>query len=283
MKKQIVLFVVLLVAMIFMVPSLALAQSAETPDPFGDSSDEIGDMDSGSMDESASADESAIELPLKKRAKVVQKKLYPRAGKHELSLFFGINGADSFVVSLVEGLRYNYHITELFGVQVTGGYLQNFDKPDATLLTDTADKGGLNIDENFIKNAEIEWFVGADFVFYPVYGKFSLMSDVIAHYDIGIYAGCAVMALNTDSDAYRPAPDLGLVANIYFNSWLSLRADFMYYALIAVDNRAEPTAGEGGNIGDTGSSDVTLNKRGGTLLRHNLFVTLGISFHLPVE
>jgi len=274
MKKQIVLFVVLLVATVCLVPTLAMAQGAETPDPFGESGDEVSDP------VAEPADEEGIELPLKKRAKVVQKKLYPRAGKHELSLFFGINPADSFVLSLVEGLRYNYHINEMFGVQVVGGYMQSFDKSDTKLLTDNADKGGLSIDEEFIKNAEIEWFVGADFVFYPVYGKFSLMSDVIAHYDIGIYVGCAVMALGGDDDKYRPAPDLGLVANIYFNNWLSLRADFMYYALVAKDNRKEPTTQSGGNIGD---DTVTLDKRGGTLLRHNIFVTLGISFHLPVD
>lgn len=290
MKKQIVLFVALLAAIIWMLPVAVMAQGVDAPDPFEDEesaeapADEAPTVDEpGYEEEMAEAkdegQETEAQLPLERRAKVVQKKVYPKTFKHELSLFFGINPADSFVISLVEGLRYSFHINEMFGVQVVGGYLQNFDKPDTALLIDSGDQGGLDIDSDFIKNAEIEWFVGADFVFYPVYGKFALMSDVIAHYDVGVYVGCAAMSLNNGK--YSPAPDIGLVANIYFLKWLSMRADFMYYALITTDTRDLAGEAVGGTVGGTPQEGG--NERGGTLLRNNFFITLGISFHLPVD
>jgi outer membrane beta-barrel protein len=268
--------------MVWLLPAFALAQDVAPPDPFGE--DEMdSDMpevdNAGDVATEEEAGQPDVQLPLQKRAKVVQKKLYPKEGKWEINLFFGVNPADSFTLGIVEGLRLSYHIHEYFGVQVVGGYMQSFDRNATSLLTDDSSNGGLEIDPDFIKNAELQWMAGADFVFYPVYGKFSLMSDLIAHYDAGIYVGAAAVGLANGD--IGPAPDLGVFGNIYINKWLSVRADFMYYALIATDKRQDPAAGVTGT--DVTGGVAGLDQRGGTLVRHNYFITLGLSFHLPVD
>lgn len=277
MRKQTVLSVVLLAAMVWLLPTFAQAQMGP-PDPFGGS----GVDDFAAEEGRASQDGDAplnVQLPLEKRAKVVQKKLFPKENKWEINLFFGVNPADSFTLGIIQGLRVGYHIHEYFGVQVIGGYMQSFDRDSTKTLTGSATQGGLEIDKDFIQNAQLQWMAGADFVFYPVYGKFALMSDVIVHYDAGIYVGAAAIGMvNGD---IGPAPDIGLMGNMYINKWLSVRADFMYYALIATDKRFDPSKGTTGTNVEGVVTDI--DRRGGTLVRHNYFITLGLSFHLPVD
>jgi len=288
MMKQTILRVSLVVAILTGFPGVLYAQGLmDAPSPLDEEGiDEPAGEPSDQEVISQSAKEYSetrrtVELPLEKKAKVVQKKLYPQNLRHELNLFFGVNPADSFVLSLIEGARYSFHINEMFAVQVVGGYMQSFDRDSTTLLTDDVDAGGLAIEPDFIKNSEIEGLVNADFVFYPVYGKFALLSSVILHYDAGIYAGAGVMF--QDGGQPHVAPDVGLVANLYLLKWLSLRADFMYYAMITTDKRLQPTAESGADLGDQGQQAIGGNERGGTLVRHNYFITLGVSFHLPVD
>ena len=296
MKKQTVLIVLSFIAVVLLLPAGVFAQGAETPTPFDDESvlptggeEETADTGEGysedtgeDFEEDTAEKRREMELPLEKKAKVVEKKLYPKKFKHELNLYFGLNPADSFVFSLVEGARYNFHIHEMLALQGVFGYMQSFDRDSTKLLTDPVDKGGQAIDESFIKNAEVDWFTNLDFVFYPVYGKFSLLASVIAHYDAGIYVGGGVMSLANGD--YAPAPDLGLVSNFYINKWLSLRGDFMYYALITEDKRPLQTGRGGSEIGGGTTTGAEEGKeRGGTLLRNNYFFTFGVSFHLPVD
>lgn len=289
MKTQ-TISVVLLVACFWLIPAFANAQ-ADTPSPFDDSSlapDEgMGEEDYGEepagYDEPADDGLSAAEakeagqerapLPLKRKAKVVEKKLFPRKMKHELNVFFGLNPSDSYVFGIMEGARYNFHIHEMFAIQAVGAYCQNFNKDSTEKLTGDSELA----DDDFIQNAKLQWFANLDFVFYPIYGKFALLSSVIAHYDVGIQIGGGVMGL--DNGDIIGAPDIGIVSNFYILEWLSLRADFMYYMGIATDKTEEPTPGDA----NFGREEPDGNVRGGTLLRHNYFVTLGLSFHLPVD
>lgn len=268
----------------WILPFAAFAQGVETPSPLGgedlgEETDPVAEPDEGLGAEPVEGDEQGmaeegedkekhrkVSLPLERKAKVVEKKIYPKLFKHELNLFFGVNPADSFVVAIGEGGRYGFHFHEMLGVQIYGGAMHSFDREDTKLLTDSENEGGLGIQPDFIKNAEVNWFVGGDFVFYPFYGKFSLFSAVIAHYDAGIYVGCAGMGL--ENDVISPAPDVGVLANFYILKWLSVRFDFTYFALITEDKRRRITGGD---------------ERGGTLLRNIYFITFGPSFHFPVD
>ncbi len=295
MRKEVILFA-MLVALMWMLPAAAFGQGLDTPSNYEEDAGEDGGLPEDVSETEASPEESAdatmlqaaaeskgrkrdIELPLKRKAKVVQKKTFERKGKWELTPFGGINPADSFVMSEMVGMRVNYRILEYLGLQVGGGYVFNQDRDATTLLTDPPDKGGLDINPDFIKNSELTWFSGLDLVFFPAYGKFSLLSSVIANYDFGLYAGVAVMGLENGDIA--PAPDLGFLVDFYVLQWLSIRFDFTYYAMIASDKRAQFT-GQEEEVFDTGAS-ATDSTRGGKLVRHNYFVTLGLGFHLPVD
>ena len=93
------------------------------------------------------------------------------------------------------------------------------------------------------------------------------------------------MSSGTPQRARCPAPDIGIGANIYLLKWLSLRADFMYYMTVVLDDpRIRPSGTEGQTLSSGGESAIAGgNERGGTLLRNNYFLTLGISFHLPYD
>ena len=211
-------------------------------------------------------------IPMEEKAKVVQKKLYPMVDKVELNVFVGMNSMDDLVWNLAEGMRLNYRFHEMFGFQAVGGYVQTFDK--SLLGTIKA----LNINTNEVQQSSLLYWGGADFVWYPMYGKFALLSSVISHYDVGVSLGGSAMFL--DGGDIAPAPDVGMFTNLYFNRWLSLRADVVYYALIAKDSTVKPSAKEsGGNPFASGGGGGV--KSGATMLRNNLFGTVGLSFHLP--
>jgi len=216
MKRQVLISTLLALAIIMAAPLTVNAQaksgaSGAGPSPFGEDEESYDVESSDTRDTGAKYDEA---LPLKKKAKVVQKKLYNRKFRWELGPYFGINPADSFVFSIVEGARLNFSFAEMMGVQLVGGYMQSFDRDDTTLLTDTVDNGGLEIDEDFIKNSKTQWFVNADFVWYPAYGKFSLASSVIVNYDVSLYAGAGVMgmAAGFGDEVAQASPTVGPIA-----------------------------------------------------------------------
>ncbi len=272
---------------LILLPFSAIAQD-EGGEDYGEEMDEnVGeDMDASMEDLGIAEEEEVVEeesatsetrskrkevtIPLEKKAKVVQKKLYPQVMKHEVNVFSGINALDGLTWNLAVGGRYNFRFHEMFGVQATGAYVQSFDKD----LLSTIEEGGLDAEN--VKNSPLSWWGGADFVWYPMYGKFALLSSIIAHYDLGIYAGASAMGL--DNGDIHPAPEVGMMTNLYFNRWLSLRVDVTYYALLAEDDTRDPATQGEQNIGSMISSG---EKRGGTLLRNVLFGTVGLSFHLP--
>lgn len=229
------------------------------------SANETGVADLADAAEKGDKGEKArkIELPLEKKAKVVEKRLYPKAMKHELGVFFAIDPLDSYVLGIVEGARYVFHPVEYLGIQVSGAAVQTFDKEDASYIKDN-----MNVRDSNFKNSEMRWFAGADLVFYPLYGKFALLGDVVLHYDTGINIGAAAVGVK-GGDIYA-APDVGLVSNVYLTKWLSLRGDLTYYAVITKDPRNNPnTKGE--------------KVKNNTALRNHLMLSVGLSFHLPVE
>lgn len=280
MKQTVLILSCLAVVGLWSPAALAASPELKAPGPAGmddtlpTDAPVVGDKananETGVADLAEAADKSGkvekarkIELPLEKKAKVVEKRLYPKAMKHELGVYFALDPLDSYVLGIVEGGRYVFHPVEYLGIQVHGAAVQTFDKEDASYVKDNMNVG----DSNF-KNAELRWLAGGDLIFYPLYGKFALLGDVVLHYDTGINIGCSAVGVK-GGDVYA-APDVGLVSNVYLTKWLSLRGDLTYYAVITKDPRNNPNA-RGEKV------------KGNTALRNHLMLSVGLSFHLPVE
>jgi len=267
MKKQTVL-ILACVAVVGCWSAFAQAAPLDNPSSGPAAADDAANvpMDDTAADTGKATPEKVrqIELPLEKKAKVVEKRLYPKAMKHELSVYFGIDPMDSYVFGIVEGGRYVFHPVEYLGIQVHGGAVQTFENSDAKYIKKNEYANAKNFE-----SAQMKWLAGGDLIFYPVYGKFVLLGDVVLHYDAGINIGAAAVG-HKGGDVYG-APDIGLLSNLYLTKYLSLRGDLTYYAVIAKDKRIATGSSSSGTASNS------------NMLRSHLMLTVGLSFHLPVD
>ncbi len=201
--------------------------------------------------DSKSGETVKMELPAKKLIKVVQNKLYKKEMKGLLLPYFGGMPFGDYYKSMVIGLKADFFITEYMGLQLNFAY-DVYAKPSEFMASALKNLSG---DPKGVPAAKMEFLTNLDFVFIPLYGKFSLLSEVIAHYDLGIYLGGGVSRYKSVSssdisyinDKYTsygenldpalagdpwtkisPAIDAGVFAQIYILNWLLVRADFMF-------------------------------------------------------
>jgi len=292
MKTRSMRLIIVVLGVLLAAPFYAFAEEAEGgPDAIMDegAAEDTGEYaaepplkseETVSDDEAVSddADKEKIKLPAQRHIKVVQDRTYTKRMKHLLEPYFGINPSDSLYFSVMEGVRYNFYFMEELGLQLNFAYVQNFSRDLKGIVED-----GLKADAASLINAKIQMYFNLDFVFVPLYGKFSLMSSTISNYDIGLYVGAGAMNFKkaemkdeTSSDfkevsVFKPAIDVGVFAQMYILKWLNLRMDFTYYYSIADFQRWDPTQGgaEGGWVD------------AGTGARHNYILTFGVGFLLP--
>ena len=278
MLKKSVLFVLAVAGMFLFAMPQALAEGEGDYADSGTASevpaDESMDSDAATEDE---GERTKLQLPAQKKIKVIQKRAFSKKFKHLLEPYFGINPSDSLNLSIMEGLRYNVYFTEELGLQLNFAYVHNFKKD----LYDVVE-ASLSADEASLVNAKMQYFFNIDFMFIPVYGKFSLMSEVVLNYDFGLYIGAGAINYKKadlvekgssdfkESSTFKPCVDAGVFFQMYVLSWLNIRADFAYYYSIADFQKWDPNQGEGGAWVDAGQGS-----------RHNYMITLGIGFLLP--
>ena len=91
--------------------------------------------------------------------------------------------------------------------------------------------------------------VGADVIYTPLYGKFSLMGISALKYDLAATAGFHMLQVSgAQSDGFKPAPSLGLNAHFFINESMAVGVfykNFLYsrsdhVALIGGEAEAEP-------------------------------------------
>ena len=277
MLKKSVIFVLAVAGMfLFTVPQAYAEGEGDWADS-GVGADSEAPADEMTGGDEGEGDRTQLQLPAQKKIKVIQKRAFTKTFKHLLEPYFGINPSDSLNLSIMEGLRYNVYFTEELGLQLNFAYVQNFKKD----LYDVVENS-LSADAASLVNAKMQYFFNLDFMFIPVYGKFSLMSEVVLNYDFGFYVGAGAISYKKadlveagssdfkETSTFKPTVDAGVMFQMYILSWLNIRADFMYYYSIADFQKWDPNQGEGGAWVDAGQGS-----------RHNYILTLGVGFLLP--
>ncbi len=155
---------------------------------------------------------------------VVVDRLYPKAGKLELDLFFGVLPNDAFMLYLTPGLRLAYHLSERWSLELGGAY---------SLGVDTGLRKQLEQDDALIQ-ARLRDRVMARFgvavLVSPIYGKFAWVNKKIAHFDMyflleagGVYAK-GEESLGLDGGVW-PEVGLGLGFRFFLSRVVSLRVE----------------------------------------------------------
>jgi outer membrane beta-barrel protein len=122
---------------------------------------------------------------------VLQKRAYTKRNHLEITPMFTALTNSRFVQSFGVWGSLAYHFRESLALEVVGGYSG---KP-LTRYTDTtvelgqlADVEPLPFDKVFL-----EWFVGADIQFAPIYGKLRLIPGILGDYDLYVFGGGGVV------------------------------------------------------------------------------------------
>ena len=161
----------------------------------------------------------------------IQQRPYRMAA--EIDLAAGMLPLDAFSKTLYGQVSFVYHFTDWLGWQIGRfGYDYNW-------------ASGLRqqLERDFAVNAhsfdQIQFFIGSDLMLTPFYGKSSVANRFVIHYEAYLLVGATVFKYlsfpSTNAAgmvtpaplAIRPGIDLGGGVRLFFNKYLSVRAELI--------------------------------------------------------
>lgn len=169
----------------------------------------------------------------KREVKVVQRRLFSKDGKLDLTIGGGIIPNDDFLVYYLSTARVGYHFAESFEVEASGSFAFEQLSGLGDFLRNESDIG--------LKDAQIREFIrqfyNISVLWSPVYGKVSFLGQKLTHFDVFLGAGLGLMF--TEGYESPENPDLQskskLAANIalgfrwHINNQFSIRTEYRHY------------------------------------------------------
>jgi outer membrane beta-barrel protein len=147
--------------------------------------------------------------------RVVQNRMYSTSHKFEFGIFGASLSGDPFLTSKSLGVSLGYHFTEYLGLFgnywttfTTGSSAEDFLEQSQHIAANT------NMPRNY-KGGEVMWS--------PVYGKLSLLGEIIIHYDMHVLGGLG-MTGNETANQFTISGGIG--QQVYVNRWMSIRFDY---------------------------------------------------------
>lgn len=167
----------------------------------------------------------------RRKVEVVQRRLFEKDGKIELTPYFGVVPNDDFIVYLPFGLRAGYHFSEAFAVEASFAYVSDQDSDLAAFLVNEI---GLNRAQ---LRQVVKMYYNVSLLWAPIYGKLSFLGNKLTHFDIYVGIGAG----NTHLDEYtelNPNPN-NKTDNFggnyivgfrwYITDLINIRTDFRHY------------------------------------------------------
>lgn len=171
------------------------------------------------------------------RARVIQARAFEKARHHALTLAAGGILNDDLFVNLPLGARYNYFFTETLGLEVRGEWIfrarsrlfKKFDSASQYKVLPTYE--------------ELLWNAGAQFLWFPIYGKFALLGTGLTHLEVGLQAGLGAMGVRGHrlmkvsetvfpedvSSTVKVYGDVGVILQVYLSRFLAMRLDYVQF------------------------------------------------------
>jgi outer membrane beta-barrel protein len=153
------------------------------------------------------------------RIKSVQRKVFLKRLRHELSVMGGLSINDAFFQMFSLGGGYAFHISEHFALEASAKYYFNPIRLNAVRVVRETENA-----------TPIAYFapqltISADLQFAPIYGKMSLMAEKIIHYDVYIAAGFGAAMTDNPATPWHPMGSAAIGARIMATDWLTVRLE----------------------------------------------------------
>jgi outer membrane beta-barrel protein len=154
------------------------------------------------------------ELNARRRYRGVQKRLFQKAGRHELSAMGGLYAADLLSSSFLLQGAYTFHVTEELGLEASFGYTRA-DSDLVRIVEQDTSFTALRLDSPvFIYQGHLLWSLA--------YGKLRWFSGSISRFDLYAAVGGGV----TDNQSAEGLTfSAGLGFKVFFGEWFGLRLD----------------------------------------------------------
>jgi outer membrane beta-barrel protein len=175
--------------------------------------------------------DQVIPVDLEKKMRPVSGKLFIKESRFEISPTLMASLADPFFQKYGAGLKLDYHLLETFSFGVYASYSLNTPsglvsvcKPDGTCsvpqvadMTEVPGKLGL--------------MAGLDLLWSPIYGKLSLFSEAVAHFDLSFIAGASVLQYQSPggADTMTVGGHIGLGQRYFLTDSVALRIELRDY------------------------------------------------------
>ena len=190
------------------------------------------------VDVSTTSPEDQIEKDLalfwgkKREVKVVQRRLFSKDGKLDLTLGGGIVPNDDFLVYYLGTFRLGYHFAESFEVEASGNFA--FDQKSG--LGEFLSNSDIGLKDAQIREF-IRQFYTINVLWSPIYGKVSLLGQKLVHFDIFLGAGLGLMLTEGFESPENPdkqsksklAANLALGFRWHINQQFSVRTEYRHY------------------------------------------------------
>ncbi|HET9155112.1 MAG TPA: outer membrane beta-barrel domain-containing protein [Myxococcaceae bacterium] len=146
----------------------------------------------------------------------------------ELWIGIGVAPLDAFYKGLTGQVGYVFHFSDSFAWQVGRGLLSY------NIKTGLRNQLETQFGVNPTAFPQLNWIVGSDVMWTPIYGKTSWLNSSVGHFEVfGTLGGSVVneriaadVASATGQTVFRPAIHLGVGARVFTSKSVSFRLDF---------------------------------------------------------
>ncbi len=184
---------------------------------------------------------------------VVQPRVFRKGGRHELSIGGGVIPSNTFIFYGLLPIEYTYHFRETFGFE--GMFIYPFQSvkgivQDLGNIPCPSPNSDINGDGIPDTNCGVQLKGGVEaykalyfgnVLWSPIYGKLSIFSKRIYHFDIFIVAGAGLVDTDTIRTDLAGQPkqggpnrfgfDVGLGGKLFVNDWLAVRLDIRNFTV----------------------------------------------------
>lgn len=143
---------------------------------------------------------------------------------HELDLSVGVLPLDAFYVGVYAQVGYVYHFSDRFAWQVGRGAYGLAAR--TTLRSELERVFGVQP----TANDEVQFFVGSDVMWKPLYGKLAVLNRAVVHGEVHLLGGATLFRFT--NSGFRPALNVGIGGRLFVNRYVSFRLDLAHNLVI---------------------------------------------------
>lgn len=187
---------------------------------------------------------------------VIQKKYLAKTERFQLFAGLGMTTNSPWFLNLGTKVAFAYHLTESFGIELTGTFLSNSEREVAKEIREHN-----NLEpEKFVNTKS---YIGADLMWVPFYGKISYLNDRIVPFDMYFALGGGTSNTNSQ-EGNVPTFHVGTGQIFALSKSMAFRWDYSWTIY-----QATPVAGTTAGAAPSKNS------------YNDLILTAGLSFFFP--